>query len=258
MIYAGIDIGSTTAKAVLLDGTGICGSAMLECGPDPLASARDVLAEALRPLREKVKALKPDYVVGTGYGRREVPFADENISELTCHALGAHYLAPEAKTVIDVGGQDVKAIALKPDGTVREFGMNDKCAAGTGRFFEAMARAFRVDLTGFSKLSLASRKAIPITSQCSVFAESEVISLVSQRQPLPDIAAGVQESVARRVAGLARRVGLRPEVALTGGCAKNQGFSEELSRRLRMDILTLPFDPQLVGALGAAVLASRR
>lgn len=256
--YAGCDVGSTTGKAVILCAGKVVGSALLPSRIDPEETAR----VALRQAQEKVPGWGPGsrfaYLVGTGYGRNEVPFADENLSEITCHAVGAHHLDPTIRTLVDVGGQDVKAIGMNKDGTVREFAMNDKCAAGTGRFYEAMSRIFQMDLETFARLSLDAKEVIPITSQCSVFAETEVISLVSKRHAPADIAAGVQSAVAKRIFGLVRRVGVEPALAFTGGCAKNVGLVQMVEKVLRMRVTVLSMDSQLVGALGAAVLASRR
>lgn len=265
--HAGCDVGSTTVKAVILAGDGsIAATSLLPGLVDPEESARAALAAAC----EKVPALAGAdpgahpttsgiaRLVGTGYGRNEVPFAHENISEITCHAVGAHSLDPEVRTLVDIGGQDVKAIALHPDGSVREFAMNDKCAAGTGRFFEAMARTFQCSLDELSNLSLGAARAMPVSAQCSVFAESEVISLLAARHAPAEVAAGIQVAVAKRVFALGRRVGLAPVLALTGGCAKNAGLRAALEKLLALEIRLLPLDPQLVGALGAAVLARRR
>ena len=199
-----------------------------------------------------------EYLVGTGYGRLKVGFARENISEITCHARGAHWLRPSTRTVVDIGGQDSKVISVNDKGKVVEFAMNDKCAAGTGRFFEAMSRVFRMDLDDFSRLSLNAQKVIPVTAQCSVFAESEVISLLAKKQPPADIAAGIQASVAKRCFTLLKRIGIRDKLTVTGGCAKNAGLMKALGGLLRMEIAPLAVDPQLMGALGAAVLACRR
>ena len=258
----GCDVGSTTGKAVIFDAEAsvVVGSAIVASRIDPEQTARAALQQALA----QVPALAERGVaglaclVGTGYGRNEVPFANENISEITCHGVGAHFCDPSIRTLVDIGGQDVKAIALNPDGTVREFAMNDKCAAGTGRFFEAMARTFQLTLEEFSDLSLQAKRVIPVSSQCSVFAESEVISLLAKKQPAPDVAAGIQAAVGKRVFALARRVGVEPALTITGGCAKNAGLRAQLAKVLRHRMTPLSVDPQLVGALGAAVLAHRR
>jgi predicted CoA-substrate-specific enzyme activase len=198
------------------------------------------------------------YLVGTGYGRNEVAFANENISEISCHAMGTFSCAPAIKTLVDIGGQDVKTISIDGDGSVLEFAMNDKCAAGTGRFFEAMSRIFRMDLDQFSSLSLKAGKIIPVTAQCSVFAESEVISLLARRNPPEDIAAGIQMAVSKRCFTLLKRIGMRPQVTVTGGCAKNQGLIKALTKVINMEVTPLPVDPQIIGALGAAVFARRK
>ncbi len=256
--YAGCDIGSTTGKAVILDDEGIVASWIVPREVDPEETAVIALSHAMRESGLISGTEELAYLVGTGYGRAEIPFADENISEITCHARGVFLCDPSIKTIVDIGGQDVKGIAMGDDGTVMEFAMNDKCAAGTGRFFEAMSRIFRMDLAEFSSLSLSAKRAIPVTSQCSVFAESEVISLLARKNPPCEIAAGIQAAVAKRCFTLLRRVGVRPRVTVTGGCAKNRGLVEELTRVLGAPVAPLPVDPQLVGALGAASIARAR
>ena len=256
--YGGCDVGSTTGKAVIIGPAGIVGSSLIPSEIDPEITARLALESA----RTSVSGLKDisnlAYLIGTGYGRNEVPFANENISEISCHAMGAFWCDPTISTIVDIGGQDMKAISVSEDGSVREFAMNDKCAAGTGRFFEAMSRIFRMDLEEFSKLSLNAKKTIPVTAQCSVFAETEVISLLAKRTPPADIAAGIQNAVAKRCFTLIKRVGLKPQLTVTGGCAKNQGLLLELKRLFQIEIAPLTVDPQLIGALGAAILASRK
>jgi len=256
MFAAGCDVGSTTGKAVIMDGDmAVLGAAITPSVFDPELTSRKALELAI----EQVDGLKSiddiDYIVGTGYGRIEVPFANDNVSEISCHAFGAHHVEPATRTVIDIGGQDCKAIRLRPDGAVLDFAMNDKCAAGTGRFFEGMGRAFGMSLAEFSELSLKSKSPIPISSQCSVFAESEVVSLISQRKSPADIAAGVQDSVAKRLFALARRVGIEEKLVVTGGCAKNRGLIRTLEKRLKLKLPVLSTDPQLIGAIGAAKLA---
>ncbi len=259
MIVAGCDVGSTTGKAVIMDKElKVLAHSVIPSTFDPEKTSRQALGKAIEEVEGINEIEDLGYILGTGYGRIEVPFADDNISELTCHAIGAHYLDSSIKTVIDIGGQDCKAIALREDGNVLEFAMNDKCAAGTGRFFEGMGRAFNMNLDEFSELSMKSDNPVPISSQCSVFAESEVVSLVSRRENPEDIAAGVQDSVAKRLFALGRRVGIRENLAVTGGCAKNKGLMRFLEKRIRMKVSTLPMDPQLVGALGAAVLAAKK
>ncbi len=257
-MVGGCDVGSTTGKAVLIADGRIVGSAVIASLVDPEQTAKEALRAAGASVPGWTQGQRLDYLIGTGYGRNEVPFADENVSEITCHAVGAHWCNPSVRTIIDVGGQDVKAVGLNADGTVREFAMNDKCAAGTGRFFEAMSRILRVDLENFSDLSSRATRVIPITSQCSVFAETEVVSLIGKRHAASDIAAGVQAAVAKRIFSLVKRVGLEPVVTMTGGCAHNAGLVEAVSKVLRAEIVSVTVDPQIVGALGAAVLAERR
>ncbi len=261
IFFAGCDVGSTTGKAVILGAGGdILGSAIVPSKIDPEETARAAIDAAVASVAELAGSGRNPftYLIGTGYGRNEVPFANENVSEITCHGVGAHHCDPAVKTIVDIGGQDVKAISLHDDGSVREFAMNDKCAAGTGRFFEAMARIFPMDLESFSGLSLDARTTIPITAQCSVFAETEVISLISRRLPPADIAAGIQSAVAKRVFSLARRVGVKPRMVVTGGCAKNRGLAAVLGKVLGIEISPLAVDAQLMGALGAAVIARRK
>jgi (R)-2-hydroxyacyl-CoA dehydratese activating ATPase len=256
--FGGCDVGSTTGKALILGGGGIVASALVPSTTDPEKTARGALERASAQIPDLGGIEGIAYLIGTGYGRAEVPFANENVSEITCHAVGAHHCDPLIRTIVDIGGQDLKAIAVSEEGTVLEFAMNDKCAAGTGRFFEAMGRVFDIGLDEFSELSLKARRAIPGTAQCSVFAEAEVVSLIAKRNSPADIAAGIQAAGAKRVFTLARRVGVKPKVTVSGGCAKNRGLLRELARVLQIEIAPLSVDPQLIGALGAAILARRR
>ena len=223
-----------------------------------MLSAKDSLDEAVALVDGLNSADELDYLIGTGYGRNKVPFADENISEISCHAMGVHVAAPDVKAIIDIGGQDVKGIAIDTDGTVLNFSMNDKCAAGTGRFFESMARAFEMSVDEFSKLSLTAKNVIPITAQCAVFAESEVISLVGEGKPMEEIAAGIELSVAKRCFVMAKKAGVVESVTLTGGCAKNEGLKQAIEKVLKVKVVELPIDPQLMGALGAAEYARQK
>jgi predicted CoA-substrate-specific enzyme activase len=257
--FGGCDVGSTTGKAVILDvGGKVVAGVVVPSEIDPEVTSVTALEKACAKVDGLSSYKDLAYLVGTGYGRNEVAFANENISEISCHALGTFSCAPAVKTIVDIGGQDVKAISLNGDGSVLEFAMNDKCAAGTGRFFEAMSRIFRMNLDEFSSLSLKANKIIPVTAQCSVFAESEVISLLARRNPPEDIAAGIQMAVSKRCFTLLKRVGMRPQVTVTGGCAKSQGLIKALTRIIDMEVTILPVDPQIIGALGAAVFACRR
>lgn len=225
---------------------------------NPVLSVQDALDEAVAQVEGLESPKELAYLIGTGYGRNKVPFADENISEISCHAMGVHVTDPNVKAIIDIGGQDVKGIAIDSDGTVLNFAMNDKCAAGTGRFYESMARAFEMSLEEFSGLSLSAKNVIPITSQCAVFAESEVISLVGEGKPMDEIAAGIQLSVAKRCFVMAKKAGVVDSVTLTGGCAKNEGLKRAIEKVLKIKVVDLQTDPQLMGALGAAEYARQK
>lgn len=257
--FGGCDAGSTYTKCVIIDENGKIAVAVTKRSRiNPVLSAKDALDEAVSQVDGLNSAEELTYLIGTGYGRNKVPFADENISEISCHAMGVHVTAPSVKAIIDIGGQDVKGIAIDTDGTVLNFAMNDKCAAGTGRFFESMARAFEMSLDEFSNLSLTAKNVIPITAQCAVFAESEVISLVGEGKPMEEIAAGIQLSVAKRCFVMAKKAGAADSVTLTGGCAKNEGLKKAIEKVLKINVVDLPTDPQLMGALGAAEYARQR
>ena len=257
--FGGCDAGSTYTKCVIIDENGkILAAVTKRSRINPVLSAKDALDEAVSQVDGLNSAEELTYLIGTGYGRNKVPFADENISEISCHAVGVHVTDPSVKAIIDIGGQDVKGIAIDTDGTVLNFAMNDKCAAGTGRFFESMARAFEMSLDEFSNLSLTAKNVIPITAQCAVFAESEVISLVGEGKPMEEIAAGIQLSVAKRCFVMAKKAGAADSVTLTGGCAKNEGLKKAIEKVLKINVVDLPTDPQLMGALGAAEYARQK
>ena len=257
--FGGCDSGSTYTKCVIIDENGkMVSDVTLRSRINAVLSAEDALKQAVEKVPELGSAEDLAYLVGTGYGRNKVPFADENISEISCHAMGVHVADPSVRAIIDIGGQDVKGIAVDTDGTVLNFAMNDKCAAGTGRFFEAMARAFEMDLTEFSRLSLQAKNVIPITSQCTVFAESEVISLVGEGKPMDEIAAGIQMAVAKRCFVMSKKAGATDAITLTGGCAKNAGLKKAIEHILKLKVIDLTTDPQLMGALGAAEYARQK
>ncbi|HYA14615.1 MAG TPA: acyl-CoA dehydratase activase [Syntrophales bacterium] len=253
MITAGIDVGSITAKAVALADGKILGSRLIFTGYNAETAGRKVYEELLSELGLEKSAVSR--VVSTGYGRRSVKFADKVMTEITCHGTGAHYLNPHTRFVIDIGGQDSKAILLDEKGKVKNFAMNDKCAAGTGRFLEVMARALEVDLDGFGDISLKSAKPSVISSLCTVFAESEVVSLISKGESRENIIAGIHESIAARIAAMANRVGIIPPVVMTGGVAKNIGVVKALEKKLGMTVEVSQY-AQMNGAIGAAVLAA--
>ncbi len=257
MIVGGCDIGSTTGKAVVMRDGEIIAGHIVPSTTSPEKTARLAMDEAVKQAGlSSIDDL--ENIIGTGYGRLKVPFAKENISEITCHARGAHWMSPEVRTVVDIGGQDCKVMALTGKGGVLEFVMNDRCAAGTGRFFEAMARALDCGLEGISSLDNQGDDPSAITSQCSVFAESEVVTLVNEGTDLKNIISGINNSVASRLTSMVRRVGLKEQLALTGGCSKNDGLARALTKKLDVDVVKLPMDPQLAGAVGAAIIAAEK
>ncbi len=257
--FGGCDVGSTYTKCVILDENGnMVANVTNRSKIKPVQSAEIALDDAVAQVNGLNSAKELTYLIGTGYGRNKVPFADENISEISCHAMGVHVTNPEVKAIIDIGGQDVKGISIDTDGTVKNFAMNDKCAAGTGRFYEAMANAFEMTLPEFSKLSLEAKNTIPITAQCTVFAESEVISLVGEGKPMDEIAAGIQLAVAKRCFVMAKKAGAVDSITLTGGCAKNDGLKKAIEKVLKINVVELKTDPQLMGALGAAEYARQK
>jgi predicted CoA-substrate-specific enzyme activase len=255
LVTAGVDIGSTASKAVVLVDGRPAGEVVGPSSTNPARTAQNIYQEALR--RAGRAAADVAYVVGTGYGRTLVSFADKNVSEITCHGRGAHHLRPTARTVIDIGGQDTKVVSVDEGGNLVDFVMNDKCAAGTGRFLEAMARSLEVPLERMEEAYFGEGEPCTITSMCSVFAESEVVSLINDGVPLSRIVKGLLLSLAQRVCALVLRLGVVEEVVMTGGVAKNRGVRHALERSLGVRIGDLGgADPQLAGALGAALLAA--
>jgi len=246
--YAGIDIGSLTCEAVIVDGAGqvLASETVLTGARSRMASER-----ALNRALEQAGIRREDLttLIATGYGRDRVEGRTRSVTEITCHARGAVHLFPRTRLVLDVGGQDCKAIRLDLDGRVLDFAMNDKCAAGTGRFFEVMARALEVDLDDLGGLALRASKTLSLSSVCTVFAESEVVSLVAQEESVENIAAGLCRAAAERVRTLAQRVGVAEEVTATGGVARNVGFLRAVEKLLGVPV-NVPEDPQIVGALG--------
>ena len=257
--FAGCDVGSTYTKAVILDEQGnIVAHTTIRSKINSEQSAQIAMQEVIDQVPDLKSSKVLEYLIGTGYGRNKVPFADENVSEISCHAMGVHVTDPTVKAIIDIGGQDVKGISIDTDGTVKNFAMNDKCAAGTGRFYEAMARSFEMTLPEFSNLSLGAKNVIPITAQCTVFAESEVITLVGEGKPMDEIAAGIQMAVAKRCFVMAKKAGATDSITLTGGCAKNAGLKQAIEHVLKLKVIDLKTDPQLMGALGAAEYARQK
>jgi len=254
-IVAGIDIGSLSAEAVIMSGGKILAYSIVPTGADSRRAAETALEKALESAGRSRDEI--GFVVATGYGRANVPLASLQVTEITCHGRGAVYLFPDARTVIDIGGQDSKVIRLDDRGTVVDFVMNDKCAAGTGRFLEVMARALETEVDRLSEVAATASRSATISSMCTVFAESEVVSLIGQGAPRDEIARGLMESVAERTASMVHRVGLAPEVVMTGGVAKNKGVVRALEKRLGR-VIRVPDEPQIVGALGAALVAAGR
>jgi (R)-2-hydroxyacyl-CoA dehydratese activating ATPase len=252
-IFAGVDVGSLATKSVIIENGLVVGSSLIPTGVFPEKSGREAMDKALSMVG--VNGIKPSFIVATGYGRITAKYADKLVTEITCHAKGARYLRPEARTVIDMGGQDCKVIKLDGEGNVEDFVMNDKCAAGTGRFLEVMANVFKVPLDELGPMALKARSVVPISSTCTVFAESEVISMIARGEPPEDILKGVHQAISNRVAGMASRVGPEPEIFFSGGVAKNAGMRAALETAMKSMIYVPDFDPQLVGALGAAALA---
>jgi predicted CoA-substrate-specific enzyme activase len=253
MITAGIDIGSITTKAAIMAEGKIRGTRVIFTGYNAEQAGTKVYEELLTELGIEKSDIRS--VVSTGYGRNSVKFMDKAMTEIICHGAGAYYLNPRARSVIDIGGQDSKAIVLDEKGKVKNFAMNDKCAAGTGRFLEVMARALEVDLDGFGTLSLRAGDPSRISSLCTVFAESEVISLISKGEKRENIIAGIHESIAARIAAMANRLRIAPLVVMTGGVAKNIGVLKALERKIGMAVEVSEY-AQVNGAIGAAFLAA--
>jgi (R)-2-hydroxyacyl-CoA dehydratese activating ATPase len=256
MICAGIDAGSRSIKAVLFDTEQkrLLSARLTDQGVDQERLARELFEQALNGAgleRSRVSA-----VVATGYGRNTVRFADTTITEITCHARGVHHVAPDARTIIEIGGQDSKVIHLEDGGRVRDFAMNDRCAAGTGRFLEMVATRLNMNWEKLSDLARQSKTPALISNMCVVFAETEIIGLLAEGKSLPDVVAGVQNAIATRVSALAGRA-LAPPVCFTGGVALQPGMARALEEVLSCPVLVAP-QPQFTGALGAALLAGER
>jgi len=253
MYFAGVDVGSATTKAIVVDeGGGTTGHSLFPSGANLAAAAQKALNTAIDGAgisRDQISA-----VISTGYGRENVEGITKTVTEITCHARGVSTANSAARLVIDIGGQDSKAIALGAGGSVQNFAMNDKCAAGTGRFIEVMAGVLGVELSQIGKVALTADAPARISSTCTVFAESEVVSLLAQGESLPRILAGICNSIAERVKSMATRVGIHPEVVMTGGVALNIGVVKSMERVIGLAV-SVPDEPQMTGALGAALIA---
>ncbi len=246
MTTAGLDIGSRTIALVEMDGGGIISSEVVETTFDPLEQCRLLM-----------KDRSFDFLVATGYGRHlaQANFADRTITEIKAFALGCCSVFPGCRTILDIGGQDTKAISLGPGGKVLDFQMNDRCAAGTGKFLEVMAAAMGLSLEEMGLMAMDTGSEVKVSSMCTVFAESEVTGLIARGTPRPEIAHGLHEAICDRAASLLKRVGLESEVVFAGGVARNPCLRDLLERRLGLSLL-IPENPQIVGALGAALSAS--
>jgi (R)-2-hydroxyacyl-CoA dehydratese activating ATPase len=247
--FAGVDIGSTMTKVVIAGG-GREISLIGPTGPEQRKLANRVMEKALD--QAGIAFSDITYVVATGYGRINVPFADKQVTEITCHAKGLASLLPSARTVVDIGGQDCKGIRVE-NGKVVDFVMNDKCAAGTGRFLEIIADALGVPLGKLGELSLAAEQPAAIGNMCTVFAEQEVVSQLAAGVPVPNLVAGIHQAIAARIFALVNKLKIKPDVAITGGGAKNIGLVKALEAKFGCSVL-VPGEPLLTGAIGAALI----
>jgi len=256
MTVAGVDVGAATAKTVIFGDDRVLGYSVIPTGHNVKAAAERVTLQAMETAGISNSIQELDYVISTGYGRNAVTFADKSATEIICHAKGANFLIPETRIIIDIGGQDSKAIEVDEKGNVKDFIMNDKCAAGTGRFLEVMAEVLQVGpIDNMGPMSLKSQNPCSISSTCTIFAESEVVSLRAEGRSREDLVAGIHQAVATRVAVMAKRLHIRPEVIFTGGVAKNIGLKRALEKEFGLDIVVSE-EPQIIGALGAALMAA--
>jgi predicted CoA-substrate-specific enzyme activase len=256
VIAAGVDVGSTATKAVLVDDNHrIIAKSLIKTGANVTKAAERVFAEVVKSAGiEEHDVLQ---VVGTGYGRYKVTFGHAQVTEISCHARGAAFLFPGTRVILDIGGQDTKAIRIAPGGDVEDFCMNDKCAAGTGRFLEAAAATMGLPLDDIGPLSLQYRQVIKVTNVCTVFVESEILAHLARGRSPADILRGVHLAIAGRSIALMRRVGMEPEITLTGGVSRNIGIVKALEERLERT-LNVGADAQFIGAIGAAMFALDR
>jgi predicted CoA-substrate-specific enzyme activase len=252
-IVAGIDSGSTSTNVVIIDNNkNILASHTVKTGAKSIESAYKSFNEAL--IKAGIQKEDVDFIISTGYGRVSIPFADQNVTEITCHAKAAYFINSDTRTIIDIGGQDSKVIRLDSSGNVKDFSMNDKCAAGTGRFLEMMARTLEISIESMGEESLKWKEDIDITSMCTVFAESEVISLIAENKDKADIIHGISKSIANRIFSHIGRLGEQGGYMMTGGVAKNKGVISAIEEKLR-EKLYIPEKPEIMGALGAALIA---
>ncbi|MBP7232062.1 MAG: 2-hydroxyglutaryl-CoA dehydratase [Syntrophaceae bacterium] len=257
MFAAGCDVGSLTSKAVIMKDGKIIQSLIIKSKARPWESADEVMNMLLTRAGLTMKDIKS--CVGTGYGRDKISFIDEAVSEIACHGKGARWLVPSVRTVIDIGGQDCKALRLDDKGNMVKFITNDKCASGTGRFLEVMAKVLNLKLDEMGEMSVRSRQPVTFASACTVWAQADVIQHLNDKVPIEDIAAGVNNAMASRMSTLANNIGLEKDVCMTGGVAKNNGVVSALEKHLGLRIKRIRReDPQLAGAIGAALFAAEK
>jgi predicted CoA-substrate-specific enzyme activase len=253
-IVMGCDIGSLTSKAVVLNSRRILATALIQSKARPEASAEAVIKEVLN--KAKLERKDINFCVGTGYGRKKVPVVDKTVSEIVCHGKGARWMLPSARTIIDIGGQDCKAIRLDKEGNVDKFIANDKCASGTGRFLEVMADLLHVSVAELGELSAQATKSFTMSSTCTLWAQAEVVKRLNSGYKIPDIAAAINTAMATRASILANSLGVEDDVLMTGGVAKNAGVLADLEKILGHRVKKIrKADPQLAGAIGAAMVA---
>lgn len=257
MAYAaGVDVGSTQTKAIIInENREIVARALIDTGANVVLAAENAYAAALKS--QNIDEREVEYVVGTGYGRYKVTFGDTQITEISCHGRGAVHMFPGTRTVVDMGGQDTKAIRVSPTGEILDFCMNDKCAAGTGRFLGAAAAALEIPLSELGQVALRAEKPVKISTTCTVFAESEVVSWLGKGKKIEDILLGVHQSIVSRSLGLMRRVGIEREVTFTGGVTRNIGVVTVLNEMLGFPV-NVSEESHYMGALGAALFAMDR
>lgn len=256
-MFAGVDVGSLTSKAVIMKDNKLVKSVIIKSKPRPWESADEVMDMALSQAGLSMSDIKS--CVGTGYGRDKISFISEAVSEIACHGKGARWLVPSVRTVIDIGGQDCKAIRLDAKGDMVKFMTNDKCASGTGRFLEVMAKVMNLSLEELGEMSAKSRQPVTFASACTVWAQADVIQQLNDKVPIQDIAAGVNNAMASRMSILANSIGLENDVCMTGGVAKNSGVVNALEKQLGIRIKRIRReDPQIAGAIGAALFAMEK
>ncbi len=253
MIIAGCDVGTLTTKAVIMRDESIASYDIIATEAKPDQASKNVIDKALFKAGLSFKEI--DFCVGTGWGRKKIGFANKNTGELLCHGKGAQWLIPSVSTVIDVGAQTSSVIIVNKKGKVTDFETNDKCATGAGRFLGVIAEALELDINEIGPLSLRSNNIISISNQCVVFAESEVISYVNEGKDLADIVGSINHSIARRLVTLVKRIGIIEDICITGGVAKNIGVVKSIEEIIGVKIKKMPEDPQIIGALGAAIIA---